>query len=90
MRATSGGTKAYDIDTGIGGPILKDRIWYFGNARVWSYTELLANQFGLDGKQMESYVKRTDYFGKVTWQINRNNKVTFRRQPRGHLPAVSP
>ena len=30
-----------------------------------------------DGKQMESYVKRTDYFGKVTWQVNKNNKITF-------------
>ncbi|HYU77412.1 MAG TPA: TonB-dependent receptor [Vicinamibacterales bacterium] len=77
VRATSGGTKAYDVDTGIGGPIKKDHVWYFGDARVWSYTELLANQFGLDGKQMESYVKRTDYFGKATWQVNRNNKITF-------------
>jgi hypothetical protein len=76
VLATSGGTKAYDVDLGLGGPIKRDKIWFFGNARVWSYTELLANQFGLDGKQMESYVKRTDYFGKVTWQVNRNNKVT--------------
>ncbi len=77
VKATSGGTKAYDVDLGLGGPIKRDKIWFFGNARVWSYTELLANQFGLDGNQMESYVKRTDYFGKVTWQANKNNKITF-------------
>jgi outer membrane receptor protein involved in Fe transport len=77
VLATSGGTKAYDVDLGLGGPIKRDRVWFFGNARVWSYTELLANQFDLNGEQMESYVKRTDYFGKVTWQVNRNNKLTF-------------
>ncbi len=76
VRATSGGTKGYDLDGSVGGPIKKDRVWWFGSARLWSYTELLANQFALDGSQMESYIRRDDEFAKVTWQMNRNNKLT--------------
>ncbi|MBI2833336.1 MAG: TonB-dependent receptor [Acidobacteria bacterium] len=76
VTATSGGTKGYDVDLSLGGPIKRDKVWFFGDARIWSYTELLANQFWTDGSQMQSYVRRTDYFAKVTWQLNHNNKIT--------------
>ena len=83
VKATSGGTKAYDVDLSSGGPIRKDKIWFFGDARVWSYTELLANQFWTDGSQMESYVRRTDYFGKVTWQVSQTNKISVSNSREG-------
>ncbi|HSL20010.1 MAG TPA: TonB-dependent receptor [Vicinamibacterales bacterium] len=77
VRATSGGTKAYDVDSSLGGPIKKSKVWFFGNVRIWSYTELLANQFTLQGDQLQNYVRRGDYYGKITWQINKTNRFTI-------------
>ncbi len=77
VRATSGGSKGYDIDLSVGGRIKRDRIWFFANDRIFSFTELLANQFDLTGKQMDSYVRRSEPFAKITWQVNHTNKVAF-------------
>ena len=76
VLATSGGTKGYDVDMSLGGPIKRDKAWFFGDVRIWSYTALLANQFSLDGSQREEYVRRGDYYGKVTWQVSKTNKLT--------------
>lgn len=76
VRATSGMQKAYDIDSSIGGPIKKDKIWFFFDVRIWEFTDLLGNQFNQDGSQLQSYERRNDEFGKVTWQLNRSNKLT--------------
>ena len=77
VRATSGGTKAYDFDTGIGGPILRDRICSLATPGSGPTRSCWPTSSDWTASRWSLYVKRTDYFGKVTWQINRNNKVTF-------------
>ncbi len=77
VRATSGGKQAYDVDGGLGGPILRDKAWFFGSARLWSYTSLLANQFALDGSQAEEYIRRDDEFVKATWQVDKTKRFTL-------------
>jgi outer membrane receptor protein involved in Fe transport len=76
VRATAGAKKAYDIDGSIGGPLKKDKVWFFGSARVYSFNQLLANQFSLDGSQAFDFVRKSEYFGKGTWQLNKDNKLT--------------
>ena len=38
--------KVYDFNGALGGPILKDRIWFFGAARRWGTTTSVANLYG--------------------------------------------
>ena len=38
-------TKVYDVNGAVGGPILKDRLWYFATARTQGSTRVNANQF---------------------------------------------
>ena len=38
-------TKVYDLNGAFGGPIKKDRVWYFVNARTQGSTRTIANIF---------------------------------------------
>ena len=77
VRATAGAKKAYDIDGSVGGPIRVNRIWWFGSARAYSFNQLLANQFFLDGSQAFDFVRKSEYFGKGTWQVNKDHKLAL-------------
>lgn len=76
VEATSGMKHAYDIDGTIGGPILKDKLWFLGTVRIWSVTTLLANQFFEDGTQQDDFVRKGEQDVKVTWQANNSNKFS--------------
>lgn len=75
VRATSGSTGSYDIDGSAGGPIRRDKMWFFGAARVYSFSGLVANSFMLDGRQAYDYVRRWDLFEKTTLNLNASNKL---------------
>ncbi len=75
VAATSGATSAYDVDASLGGPIKRDRAWFFGAARVYSFSGLVGNSFLLDGRQLYDFVRRWDWFWKVSTAINKTNKL---------------
>src|SRR6185503_10783294 len=75
VRATSGSTGSYDVDGAIGGPIRRDRIWFFGAVRAYSFSGLVANSFNLDGSQSFDYVRRFDFFEKVTFNLSDTQKL---------------
>ncbi|MGH9334884.1 MAG: TonB-dependent receptor, partial [Vicinamibacteria bacterium] len=76
VRATSGMHRAYDLDGSIGGPIKRDKLWFFGSWRLYSVDTLLANQFFPDGSQQNEYVRNGQKDVKVTWQVNPSNKLS--------------
>src|SRR5262249_8329598 len=41
--------KIWDVDPTFGGPIKKDRIWFFGSYRDWAYNNYVGNIFYRDG-----------------------------------------
>jgi uncharacterized protein (DUF2141 family) len=41
--------KLWDVDPTFGGPIKKDRIWFFGSYRDWAYNNYVGNIFYRDG-----------------------------------------
>ena len=41
--------KLWDINPTFGGPIMKDRIWFFGSYRDWAYNNYVGNIFYRDG-----------------------------------------
>jgi len=75
VRATSGSTGSRDIDGSLGGPIKKDRLWFFGSARHTFYGGLVANQFFPDGRQMTDDDRREAYVGKFSLKLTPVNKL---------------
>src|SRR5262249_54953346 len=75
VKATSGSTGSYDVDASVGGPIRRDKIWFFGAARFYSFSGLVAISFMLDGRQSFDSVRRWDFFEKATFNLNPTNKL---------------
>jgi hypothetical protein len=82
-------TKVYDLNGAFGGPIKKDRVWYFVNARTQGSTRTVANTYynlnaGDPTKWLyapdlsrPAYTDRTweNVSGRVTWQATSRNKI---------------
>src|SRR5688572_7023285 len=43
--------RQYDVNYSLGGPILRDRLWFFFSGRNWAYDQYVANTFNPDGSQ---------------------------------------
>ncbi|MGE0044062.1 MAG: TonB-dependent receptor [Vicinamibacterales bacterium] len=60
----------------IGGPILRDRLWFYASHRDASSGQFIPGFISLaDGQQAEFYTKLQNPTGKITWQMTRNNKL---------------
>jgi hypothetical protein len=84
-------TKVYDVNGAVGGPIFKDRLWYFATARTQGSTRVNANQFYnlnagdptkwlyVGGKDVSDpgFSDRTweNISGRLTWQATPRNKI---------------
>ena len=93
-----GGNKidnVYDLNLSLGGPIMQDKLWFFGTFRRWGVNNLVANTFNLDGSQALDDNRLTNWAVRLSWQINRNNKLMgvynkgykWRGHRRANLPA---
>jgi hypothetical protein len=68
-------TKLQDYYGEVGGPILKDRLWFYASHRDASSGNFIPGFIRLsDREQVEFYTKLQDPTGKVTYQITKNNK----------------
>lgn len=60
----------------VGGPIMKDRFWFYVSHRDASSGNLIPGFISLkDRKQVEFYTKLQDPTGKFTYQLTKNNKL---------------
>ena len=83
-------TGVYDVTATLGGPIAKDRLWYFVNAHAGASTRASANVFyNLNAAQSLQWLyapdlNRPEYSdrtfenasGRVTWQVTPRHKIT--------------
>jgi hypothetical protein len=80
----------YDLDSGVGGPILKDRLWFYGSFRRWGANNFLGDTYTTSGAQGEDDNRLTDISLRLTGQITKNQKVTVSYDRgfkfRGHRP----
>jgi hypothetical protein len=69
-------TKYVDYYAEVGGPILKDRLWFYASHRDASSGNLIPGFISLaDRQQVEFYTKLQDPTAKITYQVTKNNKL---------------
>jgi carboxypeptidase family protein len=80
----------YDINLTLGGPIRKDRLWFFSTLRRWSSNNYLGNTFTSTGDQAIDDQYITDITGRLTVQASKRNKFSLHYDRsikwRGHRP----
>jgi len=51
LRAGDQLHKLYDVNYSLGGPIMRDKLWFFISGRNWAYNNFVAGAFNPDGSQ---------------------------------------
>jgi hypothetical protein len=84
-------TRVYDVNLATGGPVVRDRLWYYFSARVQGSRQNILNTFYNQNAGIASawsyvpdltrpaYYDRTweNYTPRITWQANDRNKISF-------------
>lgn len=69
-----GGYHDYRLSLNVGGPIVKDRVWYFASAEGVSLVQSVPYLEGFPRHPPRS-ILNIDGFAKLTWQLDPRNKV---------------
>jgi len=74
-------TRYNDISLDLGGPIIRDKLWFYG-AYGYNYSGLLIPGFIsiASGEQVEYFTRLDNPTLKLTYQISRNNKFEITEQ----------
>lgn len=86
----------------LGGPIMRNRLWFFATSRHASTDEIVANVGETivtpQGEQLKTTIDQyiRDALGRVTWQMNQKNKFavffnrTWKRKGKDYLAGSDP
>ena len=90
FKAANRVDSVYDVNATLGGPVLRDRLWFFGTFRRWSANNFLGNTFTSSGAQAIDDQHISDGTIRLTWQASKRNKVSLHYDRnvkwRGHRP----
>ena len=87
--------RLYDANYSLGGPIVRDRLWFFVSGRNWAYNNYVANAFNPDGSRAIDDNNVKSFPARLTGQLTRRDRVTamfdWANKVRGHreLSAVT-
>jgi hypothetical protein len=65
----------YDANLSVGGPIKRDRLWFYASIRRWAFFNKLPGITNKDGSQAVGDDKLAGHTGRVTWQLG-NTRIT--------------
>jgi hypothetical protein len=68
--------KDYDLNYSGGGPIIKDRLWFFVSGRNWAYNNYVGGAFNPDGSQAVDDNNLKAFPARLTAQVTPKNKLT--------------
>jgi hypothetical protein len=68
--------RQYDVNYSLGGPIVRDRLWFFFSGRNWAYDQYVANTFNPDGSQYADTSILMAYPVRFTTQVSRRDRLT--------------
>jgi hypothetical protein len=66
----------YDLNGTVGGPVLRDKLWFLFSTRQWGGKNYIANQTLADGSRAIDLSQQHAYTTRLTAQINSKNKLT--------------
>jgi hypothetical protein len=69
--------KMYDFNPGFGGPIKRDRLWFYASARRQIVQLLLANQFNVDGSQVLDQNQNKNMSFSTLAQVTAGGRLAF-------------
>ena len=68
---------SYDWSSTLGGPIKRDRAWFFGALRWWRLDQYQIGAVNPDGTQGIDDNRIRNFMGKATYQVNQNTRTSF-------------
>jgi hypothetical protein len=89
LRSTDGIKRLYNVEAALGGPITKDKIWFFMSARTFHLDTLPADVFNASGPATATAApprgtepgvdpqKINSVQARITWQISPKNKFSI-------------
>jgi hypothetical protein len=89
--------RLFDVNYSLGGPIVRDRVWFFVSGRNQAYNNYVANAFNPDGSRAVDDNLVKSFPGRITAQVTSKDRVTalfdWANKVRGHrglTATVSP
>lgn len=76
LQAGNATDRIIDYTFALGGPIMKDRLWFFTSARYFSVNNFIANTFFDDGSQGVDDQFIRSGLARLTWQVSPRNKIS--------------
>jgi hypothetical protein len=76
VKAVDGMDKLYDIEGGVGGKIVQDRLWYYFSWRRFRVDTPVADTFYKDGRQGIDDQYQQSGQPRLTWQMTSKNQLT--------------
>jgi hypothetical protein len=76
LTAGNATDRIIDYTFSLGGPIMKDRLWFFTSARYFSVNNFIADTFTDDGSQGidDQFIRSA--MARLTWQVSPRNKLS--------------
>jgi hypothetical protein len=68
---------SYDWSSTLGGPIVRDRLWFFGATRRWRLDQFQIGATNADGSQAIDDNRIENYMGKITGQATATTRASF-------------
>ncbi len=76
LKSADGIDRLSNFEASLGGPIKKDRIWFFLSARTFHLDTLPADAFNADGSPGVDPQNINSVQARIIWQISQKNKLS--------------